>query len=499
MPVLRIASADFSHTLQPQCWCWAVAQLAGTGQNPAFTFGWGSGVLTIKGTAVAALMATLLVAFVPVRAHSAEQFVSVLSYRAGPYGNNGASVFGGFIDYMRLINLRGGVNGVKLAWEECETEYNNARGLDCYERLKHRSASGGTMVHPVSTGIASALLEKTAADKVPMVMIGYGRTDAVDGRYFPYAFPLVATYQMQASAMLAFIAGRESDRGKAGLQGKKIAFVHHDSLFGKEPLHVLQSEARLRRFQLIEIPVAHPGINQREQWRQVVDAKSDYVIFWGWGAMNPAGLQEAQKAGFPSDRIVGVWWASAEEDARAAGPGAKGYMAANFGITGRDLPVMQDILNSLYASGLGNMKDESRIGSVLYSRGVLHGIVTVEAIRQAQAKFGHRVVTGEEVQWALERFSLNQSRLRELGAEGMMPDLNVTCRDHEGSGKVMFQQWDGNRWNRVSDYIEGNRKLVRRLLEASARKYGRDQKIKPRRCAEGTAPGAAAGRSAARQ
>ena len=29
---------------------------------------------------------------------------------------------------MQMINERdGGINGVKLTWEECETEYNNAR------------------------------------------------------------------------------------------------------------------------------------------------------------------------------------------------------------------------------------------------------------------------------------------------------------------------------------------------------------------------------------
>jgi hypothetical protein len=47
----------------------------------------------------------------------------------------GTGIFGGLIDYIQMINERdGGINGVKLTWEECETEYNNARGVECYER-----------------------------------------------------------------------------------------------------------------------------------------------------------------------------------------------------------------------------------------------------------------------------------------------------------------------------------------------------------------------------
>ena len=51
-----------------------------------------------------------------------EQYVPLLSYRVGPYGSNGTSFFGGMIDYMNLVNMKGGINGVKLTWEECETE-----------------------------------------------------------------------------------------------------------------------------------------------------------------------------------------------------------------------------------------------------------------------------------------------------------------------------------------------------------------------------------------
>ncbi|MBX9963301.1 MAG: ABC transporter substrate-binding protein, partial [Burkholderiales bacterium] len=103
----------------------------------------------------AVLAAAGVAATVPALAQQAgSQFIGITSYRVGPYGANGAAFFGGFIDYLTLINERdGGVNGVKLSWEECETEYNNAKGVECYERLKTKSATGPTAIHPMSTGI----------------------------------------------------------------------------------------------------------------------------------------------------------------------------------------------------------------------------------------------------------------------------------------------------------------------------------------------------------
>ncbi len=85
--------------------------------------------------AVAALCASGVA--VDAAAQVKEQFVPVNSYWIGPYAAGGSGIAGGMIDYFKLLNNRdGGINGVKVTWEKCETEYNNARGVECYERLK---------------------------------------------------------------------------------------------------------------------------------------------------------------------------------------------------------------------------------------------------------------------------------------------------------------------------------------------------------------------------
>src|SRR5713226_7278531 len=66
-----------------------------------------------------------------------EQFIPILSYRTGAYAVNGVPFANGMADYYNLIYERdGGINGVKLLVEECETGYATDKGVECYERLK---------------------------------------------------------------------------------------------------------------------------------------------------------------------------------------------------------------------------------------------------------------------------------------------------------------------------------------------------------------------------
>src|SRR5271168_4126703 len=66
-----------------------------------------------------------------------EQFIPRLVYRTGPYAPNGIPFADGYDDYLDMLNARdGGINGVKIAYEECDTQYNNDKGVECYEKLK---------------------------------------------------------------------------------------------------------------------------------------------------------------------------------------------------------------------------------------------------------------------------------------------------------------------------------------------------------------------------
>src|SRR2546423_12734386 len=144
---------------------------------------------------------------------------------------------------------------------------------------------------------------------------------------------------------------------------------------------------------------------------------------------------------------------------------------------------MKDIKKFVYDKGKGEFEDKARFGSIYHTRGVVAGIVTVEAIRLAQEKFGKgKPITGEQMRWGIEHLNIDNGRLKQLGAVNMMPPLKVSCMDHEGSGLVKFQQWDGAKWKVITDWMEPDRKLVRNKVEAEAAQYAKEKGITPRDC-----------------
>lgn len=415
-------------------------------------------------------------------AHAQEQFMPILSYRVGPYAAGGSGYYGGAIDYFTLVNMTGGINGVKLVWEECETEYNPSKGVECYERLKKKNG-GATTVEPLSTGIAYGLFERVAQDKIPMTTFGYGLASSADGRVFDWVFPIGTTYWDQMAAMIEYLSQKEGGADK--LKGKKIAFLYHDSAYGKEPIPVLDALAQKIGYETLKIPVPLPGNTQESQWLQIRQARPDYVIVWTYGVMSTVALKTAAKVGYPRDKLLGVWWAGSEEDVVPAGDASKGYVSASFTASGTNFPVMQDIKNKVYGAKKGNLEDPNRLGNVMYTRGVVYGMIVVEAMRVAQNQFGKgKPVTPEQLRWGLEHLNLTEARIKDLGGPGLFPAIKTSCVDHEGSGMVKFQRWDGNGFKQVTPFMAGDRQLVRKMVEEAAAKYAAEKKIPVRDCAK---------------
>jgi len=203
----------------------------------------------------------------------------------------------------------------------------------------------------------------------------------------------------------------------------------------------------------------------------------DWVILRGWGIMNPVALKTATKVGFPVDHIIGNVWSNSEEDVIPAGDAAKGYVAITTQASGSQYPVLQEIIKTVYGAGKGNLEDKKRIGSVYHNLGIVNGILNVEAVRIAQAKFGHRTLTGDEVRWGFEHLRLDEARVAALGAKDLFHSINVTLANHEGDGWVTFQQWDGTKWVVVSNFIKPDWALLRPIIEKSSTAYAKEHGI----------------------
>lgn len=185
----------------------------------------------------------------------AEDVVSLpnLSYRTGPFAATGIPLMNGQRDYMLMLNARdGGVNGVKLGYEECETGYNTEKGVECYEKTK----AAGIVTQPWSTGITLQVLPKSNVDKIPILAPGYGFSPMTDGKVFQWAFNMPATYWDGASMILQYVAEGNLDNLKGDL--KDFLFISPYNAQVRSLQTVLPDGARVGsvdKFQGQEAPV----------------------------------------------------------------------------------------------------------------------------------------------------------------------------------------------------------------------------------------------------
>jgi branched-chain amino acid transport system substrate-binding protein len=398
----------------------------------------------------------------------AEDMVNLpnLSYRTGPFAATGIPLMNGQRDYMMMLNARdGGANGVKLGYAECETGYNTEKGVECYEKTK----ATGIVTQPWSTGITLQVLPKSNVDKIPVLAPGYGFSPMSDGKIFQWAFNPPSSYWDGASMILKHISGDNLD----SLNGKKIVLLHLDHPYGKEPIPLFDALAKKHGFTFLPIPVGLKEMqNQSAQWLQIRRERPDFVLMWGWGAMNAGAITEAVKTKYPMNQFVGIWWSGHDGDLKLVGEAGKGFRSISWNVPVPEAPVMQDIKKHVVDAGQSLINQgEGEFEWVFYQRGVLISMILTEGVKAAQANFDTKVVNAEQLRWGLENLNIDEAKLKELGMEGMIVPFKTTCADHTGHGGAWMLEWDGAKFVKASELIKPDRDAIVPLEAEKAKEY----------------------------
>jgi branched-chain amino acid transport system substrate-binding protein len=379
--------------------------------------------------------------------------------RTGPTQLVGVNLCPGAHDYVRLIDAKGGIAGHPVRLVEVEHGYEVPRAVEGYESMKR---AGVVTVNSYGTPITYALTPRYNEDKIPGITPGFGRSDATDGKRFPYIFPLAASYWSQGAAAVKFILDQWKAAGKDAKK-LKIAFMFYDNPAGREAIPVLERLAKQEGFQLRTFAVPPPGLEMSAPALDVARRyRADWVITHFFGRSPSVSIKELSKVGFAMDRVISLVWGAAETDLDAAGwQNGQGYYGLEFAGVGQEFPVIQDIMKMYKDEGKAP-PDALMKSSVYYNRGVFNAALTVEAIRLALEKFGEPV-TGEKVKNGFES-------IKEFTLGGLVPPMEVTENDHEGGGWVRVYQVKDQKWAPVTDWFTGYRDVVWELIKEAAAK-----------------------------
>jgi branched-chain amino acid transport system substrate-binding protein len=362
--------------------------------------------------------------------------------RTGPTKNVGTVVCPGLLDYIRLVNKQGGIEGHSVRYEEVEHAYKVDRGVEAYERLKRQ---GAVALVDYGTPIVYALTPRHMEDKLLGITPGFGRADSTDGEAFPYIFPAASTYWSQMGAAMQFV----KDKGLK--KGDKLAYIFYDNPAGREPLGVFNRVCDMEGYKCRIFAVPPPGVEMASQVLDITRRfRPKFVISHLFGKAPAISIKEFRKNRFPLDKVLSLVWGGGEPDFISAGwKNSQGYLAMHFAGVGRDFKVIQDIIQ-MY-------KDEGQpvpemVGTVYYNRGVLNGAILVEGARQAIKHFG-LPLTGEKVKMGMEK-------IKDFSLGGFLPPLTFVPQDHEGGGWVRIYQTKDEGMVPYTDWIRGYRDVV---------------------------------------
>jgi branched-chain amino acid transport system substrate-binding protein len=378
----------------------------------------------------------------------AEDFTAVYTFVTSDYNQ-------GQRDYFSLINERGGIKGYKIQADVVDTANQPQRGIEAYERMKNE---GAVLVDFLSTPVSRAVVPRALKDQVNMLTLFHGRSDAADGETFPYIFPMTPLYWSQATNILQYIKEQE----KGNLKGKKIALVGIDSPFGREPHPIFQALAEKEGFELGIHPYPSPGNEQSATWTAVRRFQPDWTVIWGAGGGQTVSLREAIRNGVKLDRLLSVIWLSEVDTEIAGKDAAKGVLRFEGAAYGKDSAVIKAIESEVVAKGKG-AGPAGKVGSSYYNIGVAGAALVAEGIRIALEK-DPGPLTGPKLKAGLEGIT-------NFDAQGLIPPVTITAKDHQGGGKGRISQWDGSKWVPKTDWYAASQDLVWELVRKNAEEF----------------------------
>jgi branched-chain amino acid transport system substrate-binding protein len=362
-------------------------------------------------------------------------------------------------DLATLVNLKGGIGGKQV--EVITQDHGNEpqRGIECYERLKR---DGVFVFDFLSTPVVNAAITRIMQDQNILLQSFVGRGDAVDGSVFQWSFPVGPTYWGQAANNIAFI---KEQRG-GDLKGAKIAFTYLDYPFGQEPIGVLKTLAEREGFQLELFPVALPGNDQASTWTQMRRYQPDYIISWLLAGGHVVAAREMKRNGIPLDKYISVNWFNEVDIANLGAAEATGIKRGTSVVGGQDIPLIQEIIATLYDKGQGAGPRE-KVNDVYFNTGLAIYSVAFEAARIAMETSGE--FTPASMKAALES-------LKDFDANGLMAPVTVTAEDHGGGGKTRIEMWNGTTWEPQSDWISAYDDVIWEVVKTYSAKFAAENK-----------------------
>ncbi|HSH70386.1 MAG TPA: ABC transporter substrate-binding protein [Deferrisomatales bacterium] len=271
----------------------------------------------LKGITVTALALALCV---PTAQAAGDIVFGETALITGVFGFAGGELHEGFTDYINMVNDQGGIKGrkIKQVFEDCgyKVDCSVATFKKIHAEYKPILYSGD------STGFMKAVNpELIAAGDTIMSGVSFA-SELTDEATYPRSFIEGPSYADQMSILLTHAANQKP--------GAKIAIVHSDTGFGRDPIEAATAKAKELGLDLVETITTKPGsVDVSTEVSKLRRKAPDYVLFHGY-VLSPINefMQQMRDLGMKTT-FMGTFWSTNDLMIQKVGALADGYLGVN--------------------------------------------------------------------------------------------------------------------------------------------------------------------------
>jgi branched-chain amino acid transport system substrate-binding protein len=238
----------------------------------------------------------------------------------GVFAFAGVGLNDGLSDYVRFVNEQGGVAGRRVRYVFEDTAYRVDQSVAAFNRLT--SANRINFYYGDSTGFAKAINpELRRRDDILMCGASFA-TEINDPQNYPQQFMAGPDYSEMAGVLLEFIQRTQP--------GARVALVHSDTEFGRDPIQPTEQMAGRLGLRIVEKIVTPPGsVDVSTEVLKLRRANPDYTIMHGYVlAPLPEFIQQARQMNLRT-RFMGTFWSMDNAGWARIGQPADGMMGVN--------------------------------------------------------------------------------------------------------------------------------------------------------------------------
>lgn len=311
------------------------------------------------------------------------EYLSLADY-TGPIAGLNVPADMGLEDYLKDINARGGVDGVKIKLIGIDTRYDTARAVSAYKR--YRRSPKLLVVNSISTGIGKAVARLIERDKRLQLVPGDGEFQAHIQRTFIWG----PAYQDAFAATLDWIMADWKAKGKSG--APVVGYLSWDNPFGRELLRGGKEYAKKLGIKLLPPEFFPPGTLKHDVYlTRLAKAGANYIDAGGVDPTPTNVIRDAHALGLTKkiQMTCGYW-----------GPTALGIGVHAKALEGT-------VITSFYQRG--EESKENKVVTDLWKK-----------YRGSMVKFNE--VYGMGMSWGMTYVAGLKAALKAVGYDNLKPD-----------------------------------------------------------------------------